>query len=173
MTPVKAFRFFFLAATAFSVLACAGQGRAEDSLNTAALTAPEPFAQDRIVILKQNGDRLNFNVELAVTSHQQAYGLMNRTEMPEDSGMLFVFNSAALRSFWMKDTLIPLDMLFLHPDGEIHHIHSNAKPHDLNGITSELPAKAVLELRGGIAGRMGIEEGDRVLHRLFRNLSAE
>lgn len=133
----------------------------------------EPFAQDGIVILKEDGERLNFDVEMAVTPRQLAYGLMNRTEMPENAGMLFVFNNVEKRSFWMKDTLIPLDMLFLHADGRIHHIHHNARPQDLTGITSEAPSKAVLELNGGAADKMGIKEGDRVLHRLFRNLNAE
>ena len=94
---------------------------------------------------------------------------MHRTEMPENSGMLFVFNSPRKTSFWMKNTLIPLDMLFAHPDGTIHHIHHNARPQDETRITSKFPVKAVLELNGGTADKMGIKEGDQIIHRVFSN----
>lgn len=171
--------FIVLAAGIFLAPVYGGAGRvwaADEEMprtgNPAPLSA-EPFAQDQIVILKQDGERLNFDVELAVTPRQQAYGLMNRTELPENGGMLFIFNNVEKRSFWMKDTLIPLDMLFLYPDGRIHHIHHNARPQDLTSITSKFPAKAVLELRGGSAGKMGVKEGDQVLHKVFRNLNAQ
>lgn len=167
-----------LMAVAFLAFFGSGVNRswsADDPLRTGndASMSAEPFVQDQIFILKENGEKLNFDVELSVTPRQHAYGLMNRTEMPDNHGMLFIFNSVGKRSFWMKDTLIPLDMLFLHPDGRIHHIHHNAQPQDLTSVTSEFPAKAVLELHGGTADKMGIKEGDRVLHKVFRNLNAE
>ena len=146
-------------------------GQAQDS--EGALTIPPrvqgEFQTDQITIRKQDGEELHFNVELALTSAQQAKGLMFRTEMAEDAGMLFIFGRVNKLSFWMKNTLIPLDMLFLHPDGTIHHIHSNAKPQDLTAITSKFPAKAVLELNGGASDKMGIKEGDQVLHAAFKN----
>ena len=132
-----------------------------------------PLAQDTLKIRKNNGEELYFNIELALTSRQQSQGLMYRTEMPEDSGMLFLFNSPIKTSFWMKNTLIPLDMLFVHPDGTIHHIHHNARPQDETSITSKFPAKAVLELNGGTADKMGIKEGDQIIHRLFNNDAAK
>lgn len=129
--------------------------------------------QDRITIRTQAGKDLKFNVELAITPQEQAAGLMFRTFMAEDSGMLFLFNNVAQRSFWMKNTLIPLDILFITRDGEIHHIHHRAKPQDLTKITSTRPSYAVLELKGGMAETLGLTEGDTILYPAFRNIVAE
>lgn len=127
------------------------------------------FEKENISVLKQDGEELYFHVELAKTGAQKSQGLMYRTDMPENEGMLFLFNSPSKLSFWMKNTLIPLDMLFLHPDGTIHHIHHNAKPQDETSITSKYDSKAVLELNGGTADKMGIKEGDKVIHPFFKN----
>ncbi|MEO5367903.1 MAG: DUF192 domain-containing protein, partial [Magnetococcus sp. WYHC-3] len=124
-------------------------------------------------ILTKDGAELHFDVELAVTPEMQAQGLMYRTAMDPDAGMLFVFNEEYPISFWMKNTLIPLDMLFLKSDGTIHHIHHNAKPQDTTSITALYPSKAVLELNGGTADTMGIKEGDQVLHYSFRNVDIQ
>ncbi len=94
---------------------------------------------------------------------------MNRTELATDAGMLFVFPGEAERSFWMKNTLIPLDMLFIAKDGTIRHIHENAKPNDLTSISSQQPAMAVLELNGGAVKTMNIQVGDTVHHPVFGN----
>lgn len=120
-------------------------------------------------IIAQDGKRRDFKIELAITSQQQIHGLMNRTEMPKNAGMLFVFPDEAERSFWMKDTLIPLDMLFIQKDGTIHHIHENAVPNDLTSIPSNGPVTAVLELNGGAAREFGIHEGDKAHHVFFGN----
>jgi len=128
------------------------------------------FATDEISIRKQDGEKLFYDVELALTADQMRQGLMHRTEMADNAGMLFVFGDVAMRSFWMKNTLIPLDMLFIHSDGTIHHIHHNAKPQDLTSITSKYPSLAVLELNGGTADKMGIKEGDVVEHTYFKNV---
>ena len=127
------------------------------------------FERADISIRKQNGDELYLDVELAMNPQQLAQGLMYRTHMAENEGMLFLFDNVDMRSFWMKNTLIPLDMLFLHPDGTIHHIHHNAKPQDLTQITSKYPSKAVLELNGGTSDKMGIKEGHQVVHPFFKN----
>ncbi len=127
----------------------------------------EPFACERLSIRIKGGDDHFFNVELAVTDHQQEYGLMNRTRLPEDYGMLFVFPEAGRRIFWMKDTLVPLDMLFISADGTINHIHPDAKPRDLTSIRSETPSMAVLELKGGGAKRQNIQVGDQVVYKAF------
>ncbi|MGH1397713.1 MAG: DUF192 domain-containing protein [Alphaproteobacteria bacterium] len=138
--------------------------------------APQPivpggeiFLTDDLVIKKQNGEHINLTAELALSGAQQAQGLMHRTEMAKDHGMLFVFNKERDLGFWMKNTLIPLDMLFIAKDGEIHHIHHNARPQDLTTITSERDALAVLELNGGMADKLGITEGDVVVHSTFKN----
>ena len=131
------------------------------------------FETDEISVMKADGEKLFYDVELALTPTQQARGLMFRTEMEDNEGMLFVFHDVAMRSFWMKNTLIPLDMLFIHEDGTIHHIHHNAKPQDLTKITSKYPSKAVLELNGGAADKIGIKEGDKVLHDYFKNVGVQ
>ncbi len=129
----------------------------------------ENFEKTDIRIKQKSGDVLNFTVELAETPSQKAQGLMHRTELDENAGMLFLFPHSQKVAFWMKNTLIPLDMLFLSNDGGIHHIHHNAKPQDLTRITSELDSSAVLELSGGTADRLGIKVGDMVLHPVFKN----
>lgn len=128
------------------------------------------FARDHIRIKKADGEVLHFDVELAETPEQQQQGMMFRTEMADNAGMLFLFSDVSLRNFWMKNTLIPLDMLFINSDGTIHHIHHNAKPQDLSQITSKFPSLAVLEVNGGLSGRMGIGVGDVILHPVFKNM---
>lgn len=120
-----------------------------------------------VVIVTAKGDRHVFDAEIARTPSEQAYGLMNRTSMAPDHGMLFVFNDEIERSFWMKNTLIPLDMIFIRGDGVIHRIHPSAIPHDLTPVFSQGPARAVLELNGGRAADLGIKAGDRVIHKTF------
>ena len=128
------------------------------------------FKKDSVQIKTQDGEMLNFYVELATTPKQRAQGLMFRRELAENEGMLFVWDDSYRRAFWMKNTFIPLDMLFLHHDGHIHHIHHNAKPQDLTRVSSELPSMAVMEIPGGLSDRIGIKEGDQVLHPLFKNV---
>ncbi len=108
-----------------------------------------------------------FDIEVALTQAQQMQGLMNRESLPEDAGMLFVFNTEAERGFWMKNTLIPLDLIFIKKDGAIHHIHANAKPHDLTSIKSQGPVIAVLEIKGGLSKKQNINVGDKVHHPFF------
>jgi len=129
-------------------------------------------AGKQLTITTAKGKSYDFKVELALTPDQQAYGLMNRTKLAGDSGMLFVFGSEAEQSFWMKDTLIPLDMIFIKKDGTISHIHQNAKPKDLTSISSEGPVLAVLEINGGATDSLGIQEGDVVHNVIFGNALA-
>jgi uncharacterized protein len=125
--------------------------------------------QDVLTIETKNNGPIVFHVEMAVSSDELSRGLMNRTDLAEDSGMLFVFPDIEQRAFWMKDTLIPLDMIFIAEDGTIHHIHHMAKPLDLTRVTSEGPSKAVLEINGGLSDILGIAKGDKVVHPVFRN----
>lgn len=142
----------------------------DDTIRSSVFQKQVSFQEDELSIETQKGEVFHFNIELALSPAQQAQGLMNRTVMAEDSGMLFIFNAVSKHAFWMKDTLIPLDMLFLSADGTIHHIHHNARPQDLTSITAKFPSKAILELKGGTADRLGIDEGDKVLHDVFRNV---
>ncbi len=125
--------------------------------------------QHALTIETKNSGPVVFHIELAVTDTQQEKGLMERSSMPDDAGMLFVFDDVAKRAFWMKDTLIPLDLLFIAEDGTVTHIHHMAKPLDLTRITSEGPVKSVLEINGGLSDVLGISEGDKIIHPVFRN----
>jgi uncharacterized membrane protein (UPF0127 family) len=103
-----------------------------------------------------------FMVELATTPDQMQLGLMFRTALPADQGMLFIYPSEQQVSFWMKNTLIPLDMLFIGADGHIRHIAQRAIPHDETPIASIEEVKSVLEVNGGTVERLGIKTGDLV-----------
>lgn len=103
-----------------------------------------------------------FRVELAVTPAEQARGLMYRTELPADGGMLFPFDPPRIVAFWMKNTYIPLDMIFIGADRRIARIAARTTPHSLEPVESGLPVIAVLELAGGTAEARGIVVGDRV-----------
>jgi uncharacterized protein len=120
-----------------------------------------------IVIETAAGAHHTIHAEIALTGPELVQGLMFRTEMAEDAGMLFVFGEEAQRRFWMKNTFIPLDILFITGDGVIRHIHPDAVPHDLTGIPSMGAVSRVLELNGGTAERLGIRPGDRVRHKEY------
>ena len=135
--------------------------------------AGPPVAQDTLLVEKlaitANGKNHVFDVEIARTPAEQAYGLMNRKSMGMNYGMLFLFQTEGERSFWMRNTLIPLDMIFIREDGTIHSIHESAIPHDLTPVLSQGPALAVLEINGGRAAALGIKPGDRVIYRAFKS----
>jgi uncharacterized membrane protein (UPF0127 family) len=130
----------------------------------AAVTGKHPISGLDVVPLtiSQNGKSHAFRVEMARTMEQQEKGLMFRTAMAPDEGMLFPSDTAELRSFWMKNTVIPLDIVFIGPDHLISNIAANAVPYSLEPINSEGAAIAVLELNGGRAAQLGIVPGARV-----------
>jgi hypothetical protein len=109
-----------------------------------------------------------FEVEIAVTDEQRTRGLMYRRELPEGRGMLFDFAGEGMVGMWMKNTYIPLDMIFIRADGRIAHIAENTVPHSEKTISSRAPVKAVLEVIAGTARKLDLRPGDRVAHRLFR-----
>ena len=119
-------------------------------------------------IFSSNGKTHVFQVEIARTAQEQARGLMHRESLAPDAGMLFVHTSESRQSMWMKNTLIPLDMLFIRRDGRIARIHERAVPGSLESISSRGRVLAVLELRGGTVARLGIKTGDRVEHAAFQ-----
>jgi uncharacterized protein len=104
-----------------------------------------------------------FNIEIATTQAQMEQGLMFRRTLAPDSGMLFVFKTPSRASMWMKNTLIPLDMLYIDPQGRIINIAERRIPESLDTTSAAAPARAVLELNGGTAARLGIRPGDRVV----------
>ncbi len=120
-----------------------------------------------LVAVSADGARHVIHAEIAITDEQRAEGLMFRTEMAEDHGMLFVFPTMRPLGFWMRNTLISLDMIFIKDDGVIHHIHPNAKPQDETIIMSQGPVSRVLELNGGAAERMGLKAGDRLYNEAY------
>jgi uncharacterized protein len=111
--------------------------------------------------------RYEFQVEVAATPAERSRGLMYRRQLADDHGMLFDFGSSGPASMWMRNTYIPLDMLFIEPDGRIRKIAAETEPLSEGVISSDGPVRAVLELRGGIAGELGIEPGDQIIHPLF------
>jgi len=110
---------------------------------------------------------IKFDVEMAVTEAQREHGLMFRKQLGPYQGMLFDFFHEQPVTFWMKNTLIPLDMVFIAGDGTIKHIHANAVPLSTDTIPSEFPVRAVLEINGGSARLLGIKPGDKVKHPIF------
>ena len=109
-----------------------------------------------------------FVVEVAKTPEEQGRGLMYRREMAPNAGMLFVYPSGGRITMWMKNTYIPLDMVFIGADGRITHIAERTVPLSNELIGSNGPVRAVLELNAGTASRLGIEVGDRVRHPAFQ-----
>lgn len=102
-----------------------------------------------------------FTVEVAVTAQEQEQGLMHRTALHPGHGMLFPFPQPRTASFWMKNTPLPLDLLFMRPDGTISTI-LHGQPEDLQPLTANEPVSAVLEIGGGEAARLGITAGARI-----------
>lgn len=103
-----------------------------------------------------------FTVELARTVEEQAMGLMNRSALAPDRGMVFPFDPPRQASFWMKNTLIPLDMIFVRADGSIANIEANTVPLSLDPVYSDGTVAAVLEIAGGRSAELGIKPGDKV-----------
>ncbi|KRR09648.1 hypothetical protein CQ12_13720 [Bradyrhizobium jicamae] len=108
-----------------------------------------------------------FSVEMATTEEEKTQGLMYRKELPDGKGMLFDFSPEQQISMWMKNTYIPLDMIFIRADGRILRIAENTEPMSTKIISSGGLARGVLEVIAGTAQKYGIQPGDRVAHPLF------
>ena len=133
------------------------------ALTVAALAQP---ALESLTIVTDEA-RHDFMVELAATPEERSRGLMFRRSMPAEQGMLFDFERVQPVSMWMRNTYLPLDMLFIAEDGEIVRIAADTEPLSERTIPSGQPVLSVLELNAGTARRLGIEAGDRVEHPLF------
>jgi len=123
-------------------------------------------ADDRLTVAGDFG-QATFAVDIADDPEERAQGLMFVEDMPTLTGMLFVYDRPQRVSFWMKNTLIPLDLLFASPEGEILRIHENAIPGDLTPIPGGEGVQMVLEINGGLAARLGIAQGDVMQHPSF------
>ncbi len=109
-----------------------------------------------------------FDVELALTGQQRSVGLMFRESMDETAGMLFRFDRTQRAMMWMKNTLIPLDMIFIRADGTVADLHRNAEPHSEALIQSSEPVLYVLELNAGVADKIALKPGNRIVHPIIR-----
>lgn len=150
-----------LAGVALALGACSPQAATPAPAPQQAAPAKHPLSGLDVIPLtiSQNGKTHNFRVEVARTEAEQQKGLMFRTKMGKDEGMLFPSEYPAARSFWMKNTVIPLDIVFIGPDHRISNIAANAVPYSLDPINSAGPAIAVLELNGGRAAELGFTPG--------------
>ena len=118
----------------------------------------------------QSGEAVHhFTVELAATDTQRTIGLMHRNYLAPDRGMLFDFQTEQPEQFWMRNTFIPLDMVFIRASGRIIFIVQNTTPHSDKPVGPSQPVQAVLELPGGTAERLGLKAGDTVHHAIFGN----
>ena len=163
---VSKFKIFTAALLVCGALAggvmLSGNGQATESVSPAGLPV------HNMVLVKADGTRQTIRAEIAQKPIDLQVGLMHRTHMDSDAGMLFYFGGGEGEvSFWMKNTLIPLDMIFIRGDGTIAHIHENAAPESLQGVPSRFPIAAVLELNGGESAKRGLKAGDKVEHVFF------
>ena len=126
----------------------------------------QKFETSNLTITTAQGDQ-RFAIELALTAAQQEQGLMYRRELATDAGMLFIFPQTQPTAFWMKNTLIPLDMLFIAADGRVADIHERAVPLSEANIPAKMPVRAVLEVNGGTVARLGIKRGDLIHYSAF------
>jgi uncharacterized membrane protein (UPF0127 family) len=106
----------------------------------------------------------SYTVEVATTNSERARGLMFRRTLPETSGMLFLYDPPQSIAMWMKNTYIPLDMVFISPGGKVHRIEANTEPFSTDVISSQGDVVGVLELNAGEADKIGLKPGDRVIY---------
>ena len=152
-------------ATALVVIALLGCGGVEQSPTTKNTAEVVPVASEPTRALPEATlpDGSRFTLELALTNDEIGQGLMFRNSLPDDRGMLFVFKEERVPSFWMKNTLIPLDMVFLSPEGAVIDIIENARPCKSEPCPQYVPrvkAMAVLEVAAGVVATHGLSEGD-------------
>lgn len=121
-------------------------------------------AAGQVDIRLTGGGMARFSVELAADPATRERGLMFRTEMAKSAGMLFLYEQPQPATFWMRNTLIPLDMIFADATGVVQHVHANAIPKDETGIHGGTDILAVLEINGGLAKQLGITPGAVIRH---------
>jgi uncharacterized membrane protein (UPF0127 family) len=136
---------------------------------TVAADAPAVAEEARVgrLVIDTGRGPVAFRVELATTPAMLAQGLQHRRELPADVGMLFDFGPERIVSMWMKNTYIPLDMLFIGADGVVADIAERTTPLSLETIAPAVPVRAVLEVNAGTVAALGIRDGDRVHHPIF------
>ncbi|MEE9389402.1 MAG: DUF192 domain-containing protein [Paracoccaceae bacterium] len=138
-----------IAAIVFTLVA--GQGSAQECATHA-------------ISLRGDWGQARFSIEIADNGPERAQGLMNREQMARTSGMLFIYEAPQSVAFWMRNTLIPLDMIFIDPTGAVASVHENAVPLDETAIPGGRNIQYVLEINGGMSKLLGISVGSQVLH---------
>ncbi|MEL6521417.1 MAG: DUF192 domain-containing protein [Pseudomonadota bacterium] len=131
------------------------------------MASPTWACTEDLVSLRGDWGNARFSVEIADDAAERSRGLMFREAMPRSAGMLFLYERPQRVSFWMKNTLIPLDMIFLDETGTVKRVHSNAIPGDLTSIPGGDNIIAVLEINGGLSETFGINEGSQMQHPFF------
>ncbi|PZQ99321.1 MAG: DUF192 domain-containing protein [Cereibacter sphaeroides] len=144
------------------------------AIATLVLSAAAAVAQCRpdTVDIRGPFGQARFTVEVADDGQERAQGLMFRESMPRSAGMLFIYPAPQRASFWMKNTLIPLDMIFVDGAGRVLRVHENAKPQDLTPIDGGTGVVAVLEINGGLSRKLGIAPGAEMRHPAFAERAA-
>ena len=151
---------WLVAVLAFALSACSPQPPAATG------SVPEldgAFGFGALQVINDRGETHQFDVYLATSREQQRRGLMFVRQMPEDTGMLFIYDGSEYRSMWMKNTYIPLDMVFARADGSVSSIITNTVPQTLKSQVSVEPVTYVLELNGGTTRRLGIGTRSRLV----------
>jgi uncharacterized membrane protein (UPF0127 family) len=150
-----------LVRTGLAVL-LAGLAACHDPFAEAALAAPAAQQLDVVTVkVTAKGRTHSYRAEVARTPEQQAQGLMYRTKMARDAGMIFLFPQPRMASFWMANTYLPLDIIFISPDGKVINVGEGV-PLTTSTVESTAPAGSVLELNRGEAARIGLKAGDRI-----------
>jgi uncharacterized protein len=156
-------RSLLLAAWIAALLGCAPQTTASPS---APAQAQSPAGLPLVPLEIRNGTRVHrFMVEVAITPEQQERGLMFRPRVGPNEGMIFPMAPTRVATFWMRNTMVPLDMVFIRADGTIARIAVNTVPYSLDTVSSYEPVDSVLELAGGRTVELGIGANDRVIWR--------
>jgi len=149
--------FLHLLATVAAATTMSVQAAELDSLEIA-------FDQDVLIIETTNSGCFKFDVYLAVTNDQQRRGLMFVRKLPKFAGMLFLYPKASVRSIWMKNTYIPLDLVFARGDGAVSSVVADAEPLSLTSHSAIEAINFILEINAGTAARLGIDQGSRIIY---------
>lgn len=143
-----------------SLTSCGDDDKKQEVIETDPITFTK---EGELYMIKASGDTLKkLDIELAESDYEHQTGLMYRESMEDDQGMLFIYDDERVRSFYMKNTYIPLDIIYYAADSTLVSIQKNTTPRDETSLPSEGPAKFVLEINGGLSDAWGVEQGDKI-----------
>ncbi|MER3373357.1 MAG: DUF192 domain-containing protein [Allomuricauda sp.] len=151
--------FILVLVSFFVLISCKTESKREIKTETVAFKK-----EGDLSILKVGTDSIisNFDIEIADTDYETQTGLMYRSSMEKNQGMLFIFPNEAMHSFYMKNTEFPLDIIYIDGNQKIASFQKNAQPYDESGLTSKVPIKYVLEVNAGLSDEMGLQVGDSI-----------